>query len=174
MLIINGQDVDLRWETGENKGIYLAAKHAYDTRVYICLTKPLQKFLKIVSDFHFIVIKDQPPLNCVLMFPAIDRIEKALARKSPKTPRVMLISDVDGKEILNKADIRNISRIQIISQINTVKVCKTLCKHGVTDVVIIGEDAENKRILEENLFGIKVHTVSTEEDIQRVYAYTHE
>jgi malonyl CoA-acyl carrier protein transacylase len=170
MLVINGQDVNLRFETVSSKGIYLVAKHAYDLRVYACLAKPLQKFLKVISDFHFIVLKDQPPLNCILMFSAIDGIEKALMKKNPKTPKVMLISDVEGKEVLNKADIQNISRVQIISQINTVKACKTLNKHGVTDVIIIGRDLENKHIMEGNLFGVRVHTVSTEEDIQKVYA----
>ncbi|MDR0633159.1 MAG: hypothetical protein LBF84_03400 [Holosporales bacterium] len=170
LLIVHSQDADIRFEINASRGVYLVARHAYDTRCYICLVKPLREFIKVIPDFHFVVLKDQAPLYCSLMFPAVDEIDKALRKKKPRSPKAILISDASGKEILNKADVQNVARMQIISAINTVKACKTLNKHEVTDVIIIGGDEEKKQILEKNLFGVRIYMVATKEDIQHLLA----
>ena len=108
------------------------------------------------------------PFHCKLMSKAATEMKEEIYKLNFIEPKITLISNVTGKEILNVSDLKDLLIKQIESRVRWRESVVLMINKGVNQFIEIGPGKVLSSLVKRIDKNVKVSAINTEEDIKLI------
>jgi [acyl-carrier-protein] S-malonyltransferase len=174
MLAVLGSEVEkIEKIIQENESKYECFIANDNSEGQIVLSGNVNDLEKITIDLKAANIKNiklpvSAPFHCKLMNKATSVMSEEISKLKFKEPKNTLISNVNGKEILNSNDLKGLLVKQIENRVRWRESILFMINKGVNQFIEIGPGKVLSGLIKRIDRNVKVSAINTEEDIKLI------